>query len=68
MKKFIVTYHATESALKQMENTSPEDAKKGMELWMKWADKCGNNLIDLGSPLTSGQKIKACKGSKKVKT
>ena len=57
MKKFIVTYHATESALTQMENTSPEDAKKGMELWMKWADKCGDNLIDLGSPLTSGLKL-----------
>jgi len=39
MKKFIVLYHAPETAMETMKNTSPEDAKKGMEPWMAWAKK-----------------------------
>ncbi len=33
---------------------SPEEMKKGMEPWMHWADKCGDNLVDMGTPLASG--------------
>jgi hypothetical protein len=57
MKKFIVTYHASASAMQQMANTTPEDAKKGMELWQQWAAKCGDHLVDMGAPLTAGQKL-----------
>ena len=57
MKKFIVIYHAPVDALSQMENTPPEEAKKGMELWMQWAAKCGKQLVDLGTPLGHGQKM-----------
>ena len=28
-----------------------------MELWMQWAQKCGDKLVDLGSPLMNGQKL-----------
>jgi len=57
MKKYLVVYYASESFLKQMENASPEESKKGMELWMAWAEKCGSGLLDLGAPLASGVKI-----------
>ncbi len=57
MKKFLVLYHATVSANKQMENANPEDAKKGMDAWMTWAKKCGSGLVDLGAPLGNGQQL-----------
>ncbi len=57
MKKFIVLYHAPESATKSMEGASPEEAKAGMEPWMAWAKKCGDKLVDLGTPLGNGQKL-----------
>jgi hypothetical protein len=36
---------------------SSEDQAKGMEAWMQWAQKCGNKLVDLGSPLMNGQQL-----------
>ena len=38
-------------------NASPEEQAKGMEAWMTWAKKCGNKLVDLGSPLNNGQSL-----------
>ena len=57
MKNFIAIYHAPTSAMEQMQDVSPEEMKKGMEPWMAWAKKCGSGLVDMGSPLGSGQKI-----------
>ncbi len=57
MKKFIVIYHAPADAMEQTANTSPEDQAKGMEMWMQWAQKCGNKLVDLGAPLANGQQL-----------
>lgn len=33
MKKIIVIYHASASAMEQMQDASQEDMKKGMEQW-----------------------------------
>jgi hypothetical protein len=57
MKKFFVIYSAPASALEQMQNSSPEDMKKGMEQWEVWAKKCGSGLVDMGTPLSGGQNI-----------
>ncbi len=57
MKKFIVIYHATNDAMKQMATVTPEEQKKGMEAWMIWAQKCGDKLVDIGSPLMNGQAL-----------
>ncbi len=57
MKKFVVIYHAPADAMEQTANTSPEDQAKGMEQWMKWAQKCGDKLVDLGTPLINGQQL-----------
>jgi hypothetical protein len=40
MKKFIVIYHASASAMEKMQDSSPDDMKKGMEQWMGWAAGC----------------------------
>ncbi|MGL1888782.1 MAG: hypothetical protein OCD76_19885 [Reichenbachiella sp.] len=56
MKKFIVIYH-TPPGFVQV-GSSPEEMKKGMEAWVVWAKKCGDQLIDMGTPLGGGQSLK----------
>ena len=58
MKRFIVIYHSPQDAVEQMMQATPEEQAKGMEVWMQWAERMGDNLIDLGTPLTSGQSLK----------
>lgn len=57
MNKYIVIYHASPDALARSMNTPPEEAAEGMKLWHQWAEKCGDHMIDLGTPLGFGQKI-----------
>ena len=57
MKKFVVIYHASGSAMEQIANTTPEEMQKGMEPWMAWAARCGTALVDMGAPLAGGQKL-----------
>ena len=63
MRKFLVIYHAPMDALAQTANASPEETEKGMELWMQWAAKCGDRLLDMGNPLMHGQKLQPGGGS-----
>ena len=37
-----------------MKDATPEDMKKGMEAWMTWTERCGEGLLDIGSPLGGG--------------
>lgn len=57
MKKFIVLYRAPSSAREKMQNTTPEDMKKGMEPWMAWKEKLGDALVDMGTPLTHAMTV-----------
>ena len=58
MKKFIVVYHASKSAMEVWsQGASPEEMQAGMEAWMAWAASCGDGLADMGSPLGNGQKM-----------
>src|SRR3954452_11932726 len=57
MKKYVVLYTAPVGASQQMAEATPEQQAKGMEAWMQWAQKCGDKIVDLGSPLTDGQKL-----------
>ena len=59
MTEFVVLYYAPQSAIEKMKTMSPEDMQKGMEPWRKWVEKCGEHLVDLGSPLDIGQHIDA---------
>jgi len=51
MSRFLILYRSTAEAGEQMASATPEQAQEGMQLWMKWAEKAGPALIDLGSPL-----------------
>ena len=70
MKKFIVIYHAPVSASKHTAKSSPAEQAKGMQAWMTWAKKCGDKLVDMGSPLANGEQLlpkgKSKKSSKNV--
>ncbi len=61
MKKFVVLYHASPSAMeemaKRMATNTPADMAKEMEPWMAWAARCGSGLVDIGSPLTAGLRL-----------
>jgi hypothetical protein len=50
--KYLVLYRASASANEQMADTTPDQAQAGMELWMQWAGKAGDAIVDLGSPLS----------------
>jgi hypothetical protein len=53
MAKYLVLYRASADAREQMADMSAEQAQAGMEMWMQWAGKAGNSLVDLGSPVAS---------------
>jgi len=57
MNRYIVVYHSPASAVEQMMESTPEEQKEGMKVWMQWADKMGDALLDLGTPLTGGQRL-----------
>jgi hypothetical protein len=57
MKKFLVLYQSTVPAAEQMRNATPEQMKGGMELWMAWAGRAGNALVDLGSPVVAAARV-----------
>jgi len=59
MKKFIVLYIAPQSAQAQMAESSPEAAQEGMKAWMAWAERAGEGIVDLGTPLGEGKEITA---------
>ena len=51
MTKYMVLYRAKVSAAEQMSQSSPEQAQASMQAWMEWAQKAGDAVVDLGSPL-----------------
>ena len=57
MTKFTVLYRAPAEAQEKMAGASPEEMKKGMEPWMAWAQRCGDGLVDMGTPLGNGQSV-----------
>jgi hypothetical protein len=59
LKTYLVTYHSPASAMKKMQTASKEEMAAGMAEWMKWANKCGDQLIDMGAPLMGGINLKA---------
>ena len=57
MKKFMVLYVAPQSAQAQMAESSPEAAQEGMKAWLEWADRAGDGIVDMGTPLGAGKEI-----------
>ena len=59
MKQFIVLYYAPTSAMEQMADLTPEQMQANMAPWMAWMGRCGENLVDAGSPLGGGLNVAA---------
>jgi hypothetical protein len=57
MPKFLILYRSTAEAGEQMAAATPEQAQEGMQMWMKWAEKAGPALVDLGSPLGGSRTV-----------
>jgi hypothetical protein len=55
MKKFIILYKSDQSPEDMMRNSTPEQRKSGMDMWMQWSNKAGSSIVDLGNPLGNGQ-------------
>jgi hypothetical protein len=49
--KYLVLYRAKMTAREQMAQGTPEQAQAGMEAWTAWAERAGDAVVDLGSPL-----------------
>jgi hypothetical protein len=49
--KYLVLYRSTMTAGEQMAQSTPEQAQAGMEEWTAWAQRAGDAIIDLGTPL-----------------
>ena len=63
LKKYLVTYHSPASAMKKMQTATKEEMAAGMNEWMKWAQKCGDKLVEMGAPLGGGLNLKATGGA-----
>ena len=59
MTKFIVLYLGPKTAQEQMLESTPEAAQEGMKAWTEWADRAGNGIVDMGSPLGEGREVTA---------
>ncbi len=57
MARYIVLYYASQAAMEATEHFTPDDMKKGMDDWMAWAERCGERLVDMGAPLSGGQRV-----------
>lgn len=51
MTRYMVLYRAPVSAREQMAAGTPEQAQASMEAWMRWAQKAGPSIVDMGAPL-----------------
>lgn len=51
MSRYMLLYRAPSSAVEQMAGATPEEAQAGMDAWMRWAERAGDRIVDLGAPL-----------------
>jgi hypothetical protein len=63
MKKFLVLYKAPMSAFEQMQKSTPEQQKAGMDAWMTWSKKAASSIVDMGAPLGKSLKVTKAGGA-----
>ena len=57
MAQFLVLYRSTVSARDQLAGADPDQAREGMAAWMAWAQRAGEHIVDLGSPLAPAAQV-----------
>ena len=63
MQKYLVLYHLPTSFMEMAKDADPEDMKAGMEAWMAWFQRCGDQLVDMGTQLSGGRRMTASRTS-----
>ena len=59
MKKYLVLYHMPLSFMEMAKDADPAEMKAGMEAWMAWFARCGDQLVDMGTQLSGGRRLTA---------
>ena len=57
MPKFIVLYRSPFPAADMLKSVTPEQMQEGMKLWQTWVEKCGESLVEMGSPMGQGVSV-----------
>ena len=57
MTEFLILYNAPKALQHNCDDMSKEDMAKIMQSWMKWAEVCGDHLLDLGAPLANRKRL-----------
>ena len=57
MRRHIVLYSAPKSVTERFAQATPEEAQKGLQLWIDWQKKLGDNLLDPGKPLGAAMRM-----------
>ena len=57
MPKFLVLYRSNTSSQDQMAAGTPEEMQAGMDAWMAWAQRAGQQLTDMGTPLGESKTV-----------
>jgi hypothetical protein len=57
MKKFLVLYKAPMSSFEQMQKSTPEQQKAGMDAWMAWSKQAAKSIVDMGAPLGKSLRV-----------
>ena len=57
MPNFIVLYRSPLPAADMLNSVTPDQMKEGMKEWQKWVEKCGESLVEMGSPLGQGVSV-----------
>jgi hypothetical protein len=62
VKKFLVLYRSSVSAMQQMTTMSPEAAKASMDAWVAWFGKAGAGIVEMGAPIGESSVLKGKPG------
>ncbi|MCY4627161.1 MAG: hypothetical protein OXE58_06275, partial [Acidobacteria bacterium] len=57
VKKYLVLYHMPMSFMEMAQDADPAEMKAGMEAWMAWFHRCGDQLVDMGTQLSGGRRL-----------
>ena len=57
MPNFIALYRSPLPAADMLKSVSPDQMKEGMKEWQKWVEKCGDALVEIGSPMGQGVSV-----------
>jgi hypothetical protein len=67
MHRFIVLYRAPQNVADRFAQATPDEAQRGMQLWIDWATRLGPALLDPGKPLGNAVTVQPT-GAQKSRT